>query len=97
MGLIAEVLISYPHLTSLHPPQLSEMIGVGEDTAEEMIACAEEWAEEAEEQARQAEAEAQRARELEKQKVFFGGAAPEAAPAEAKTAVRRLFGAGESS
>ena len=39
----------------------------------------EEWADEAEEQARQAEAEAQRQRELEKQKVFFGGAAPEAA------------------
>lgn len=91
-GLIVEGFMSYTDLTFLDPPQLSEMIGVGEDTAEEMIACAEEWAEEAEEQARQAEAEAQRARELEKQKVFFGGAAPESAPAEAKPTVESLFG-----
>jgi N utilization substance protein A len=91
-GLIVEGFMSYTDLTFLDPPQLSEMIGVQEDTAEEMIACAEEWAEEAEEQARQAEAEAQRARELEKQKVFFGGAAPETAPAEAKPTVESLFG-----
>ena len=91
-GLIVEGFMSYTDLTFLDPPQLSEMIGVDEDTAEEMIACAEEWAEEAEEQARQAEAEAQRARELEKQKVFFGGAAPETTPAEAKPTVESLFG-----
>jgi transcription termination/antitermination protein NusA len=91
-GLIVEGFLSYTDLTFLDPPQLGELIGVDEDTAEEMIACAEEWADEAEEQARQAEAEAQRQRELEKQKVFFGGAAPEAAPAEAKPTVESLFG-----
>jgi N utilization substance protein A len=90
--LIVEGFLSYTDLTFLDAPQLGELIGVSEEVADEMIACAEDWAEEAEEQARQAEAEAQRAREAEKAKVLFGGETPTAVPAEAKPTVESVFG-----
>ena len=64
-----------------------------EEQADEMIACAEEWAEEAEEQARQEEEEAQRAREAEKARIL--GEAAAAAPAEAKPTVESVFGPDE--
>jgi N utilization substance protein A len=95
-ALIVEGFLSYTDLTFLDEAGLMEIIPVDEDTASEMIASAEEWAEEAEEQARQEEAEAQRQRELEKQKVFFGGEAPPPAePAEAKPTVESVFGPDE--
>ena len=47
--LIVEGFLSYTDLTFLDPAQLGELIGVDEEEADEMIACAEEWAEEAEE------------------------------------------------
>src|SRR5207244_2433291 len=58
-ALIVEGFLSYTDLTFLDAAGLMEIIPVDEETGDEMIACAEEWAEEAEEQARQAEAEAQ--------------------------------------
>ena len=58
--LIVEGFLSYTDLTFLDAAALGELIGVTEEQADEMIACAEEWAEEAEEQARQEEEEAQR-------------------------------------
>jgi hypothetical protein len=71
-----------------------EIIPVDEETGDEMIACAEEWAEEAEEQARQAEAEAQRAREAEKQRLFSTG---QESDDEAKPTVESVFGKEEPS
>jgi N utilization substance protein A len=93
--LIVEGFLSYTDLTFLDAAQLGELIGVTEEQADEMIACAEDWAEEAEEQARQAEAEAQRAREAEKAKVLFGGEAPQMPVAEAKPTVESVFGPAE--
>jgi N utilization substance protein A len=88
--LIVEGFLSYTDLTFLDAAGLSEIIGVTEEQADEMIACAEEWAEEAEEQARQEEEEAQRAREAEKARIL--GEAAAAAPAEAKPTVESVFG-----
>jgi N utilization substance protein A len=89
--LIVEGFLSYTDLTFLDAAGLSELIGVTEEQADEMIACAEEWAEEAEEQARQEEEEAQRAREAEKARILGETAAP-AAAAEAKPTVESVFG-----
>ncbi len=89
-ALIVEGFLSYTDLTFLDPQQLTEIIGVTEDQAEEMIAYAEEWAEEAEEQARQAEEEAQRLREAEKARVL--GEAGPAAAGEARPTVESVFG-----
>src|SRR4029077_15528131 len=47
--LIVEGFLSYTDITFLDGAGLAELIGCDEDTAEEMIANAEEWAEEAEE------------------------------------------------
>jgi transcription termination/antitermination protein NusA len=88
--LIVEGFLSYTDLTFLDAAGLSEIIGVTEEQGDEMIACAEEWAEEAEEQARQEEEEAQRAREAEKARIL--GEAGAAAPAEAKPTVESVFG-----
>ncbi|MFO0808171.1 MAG: transcription termination factor NusA [Gemmataceae bacterium] len=90
--LIVEGFLSYTDLTFLDAAGLMEIIPVDEDTAEEMIACAEDWAEEAEEQARQAELEAQRAREAEKQRVFALTQSEPAASDESKPTVESLFG-----
>ena len=51
-ALIVEGFLSYTDLTFLDAAGLMEIIPVDEETGDEMIACAEEWAEEAEEQAR---------------------------------------------
>lgn len=94
--LIVEGFLSYTDLTFLDAPQLGELIGVNEEQADEMIACAEEWADAAEEQARQEEEEAQRAREAEKAKVL--GITEEVAPngaAETKPTVESVFGPNE--
>jgi N utilization substance protein A len=94
-ALITEGFLSYTDLTFLDAAGLMEIIPVDEETGDEMIACAEEWAEEAEEQARQAEAEAQRAREAEKQRLFSTG--QEADADEAKPTVESVFGKEEPS
>jgi N utilization substance protein A len=88
--LIVEGFLSYTDLTFLDAAGLAELIGVTEEQADEMIACAEEWAEEAEEQARQEEEESQRAREAEKARIL--GEAAAASPAEAKPTVESVFG-----
>src|SRR5262245_24014658 len=93
-ALIVEGFLSYTDLTFLDAAGLMEIIPVDEETADEMIACAEEWAEEAEEQARQAEAEAQRAREAEKARLFATG--QEAEAGEAKPTVESVFGRDET-
>jgi transcription termination/antitermination protein NusA len=93
--LIVEGFLSYTDLTFLDAAQLAEIIGVTEEAADEMIACAEDWAEEAEEQARQQEEEAARAREAEKARVL-GEAGPAAAGgAEARPTVESVFGPAE--
>jgi N utilization substance protein A len=92
--LIVEGFLSYTDLTFLDATQLGEIIGVTEEVADEMIACAEEWADEAEEQARQAEQEAQRQREEAKARVL-GEAGPAAAGADAKPTVESVFGPDE--
>src|SRR5204862_5566129 len=84
--MIVEGFLSYTDLTFLDAAQLGEIIGVTEEVADEMIACAEEWAEEAEEQARRAEEEAARARQAEKDRVL-GEAGPAAPGADAKPTV----------
>src|SRR5262249_24714712 len=94
-ALITEGYLSYTDLPFLDAPGLMEIIPVDEETADEMIACAEEWADEAEEQARPAEAEAQRAREAEKQRLFAVG--QEAESGEAKPTVESVFGREEPS
>jgi N utilization substance protein A len=91
--LIVEGFLSYTDLTFLDPAQLGELIGVSEEAADEMIACAEEWAEEAEAQARAQEEEQQRAREAEKARVL--GEAAAAASADAKPTVESVFGPDE--
>jgi len=95
-ALIVEGFLSYTDLTFLDAPGLMEIIPVDEETGDEMIACAEEWAEEAEEQARQAEAEAQRAREAEKTRLFSLGQEAEGA-GEVKPTVESVFGRDEPS
>jgi N utilization substance protein A len=64
--LIVEGFLSYTDLTFLDAPGLVDIIGCTEEEADEMIACAEEWAEAAEEEARIQEEEAQRQREAQK-------------------------------
>src|SRR4029077_7981473 len=88
-SLIVEGFLSYTDLTFLDPAQMGELIGMTEEQADEVIACAEEWAEEAEEQARQEEEEAQRAREAEKAR-NLGEAG--AVAADAKPTVESVFG-----
>jgi len=95
-ALIVEGFLSYTDLTFLDAPGLMEIIPVDEETGDEMIACAEEWAEEAEEQARQAEAEAQRAREAEKPRRSSLGQEGEGA-GEVKPTVESVFGRDEPS
>jgi len=92
--LIVEGFLSYTDLTFLDAAGLGELIGVTEEAADEMIACAEEWAEAAEEQARQEEEEAQRAGEAEKARVL-GEAAAAAGPAEVKPTIESVFGPAE--
>jgi N utilization substance protein A len=87
--LIVEGFLSYTDLTFLDAAQLGELIGMTEEQADEVIACAEEWAEEAEEQARQEEEEAQRAREAEKARILGEAAA---VAADAKPTVESVFG-----
>jgi N utilization substance protein A len=89
-NLIVEGFLSYTDLTFLDAVQLGELIGMTEEQADEVISCAEDWAEEAEEQARQEEEEAQRAREAEKARIL--GEAGAAAAADAKPTVESVFG-----
>jgi N utilization substance protein A len=93
--LIVEGFLSYTDLTFLDAAQLGELIGVTEEIADEMIACAEDWAEEAEEQARQAEAESHRLREEAKARVL-GEAGPAAAGSDVKPTVESVFGPTET-
>src|SRR5205823_6110187 len=90
--LIVEGFLSYTDLTFLDAVQLGELIGMTEEQADEVISCAEDWAEEAEEQARQEEEEAQRAREAEKARVLGEAGA---AATEAKPTVESVFGPAE--
>ncbi|MBX7102440.1 MAG: transcription termination factor NusA [Gemmataceae bacterium] len=65
--LIVEGFLSYTDLTFLDGPGLQELIGCEEDVAEEMIACAEEWADAADEEARREQQELQAQREAARQ------------------------------
>lgn len=86
--LIVEGFLSYTDVTFLDPPGLSELIGCDEDTAEEMIAHAEEWAEGAEEEARKEQQELQAQREAARAQARMTMAGAEG---EAKASFESLF------
>jgi transcription termination/antitermination protein NusA len=78
--LIEEGFLSYDDLTFLEPAELGELVGVSEDQAEEMIAFAEEAAEQVEQEAKEA-----KAREA------AAGPAPAPAPETAADKMAKLF------
>jgi len=91
--LIVEGFLSYTDLTFLDGAGLAEIIGCEEDVADEMIACAEEWAEAADEEARKEQEELQKQREAtrQQQRMTMAGPAGEDASPEAKAAFENLF------
>jgi N utilization substance protein A len=96
-ALITEGFLSYDDLTFMEPAQFAELAGVTEDQAEEMIAFAEEAAEQVEEESRVAAAEQASRPEVREtpasamDRLFPTQALPaEAAPA--KPTVESLFG-----
>jgi N utilization substance protein A len=96
---IEEGFLSYTDLTFVEPAELGELGGVSEDQAEEIIAYAEEKAEEQEEEARTAKPEAPPAvapqtPAAKAAKLFapLGEEAAAAAPTEAKQTFESLFG-----
>lgn len=86
--LIVEGFLSYTDLTFLDGPGLQELIGCEPDVAEEMIACAEEWAEAAEEEARREQQELQAQREAARQQARMSMANTET---EAKSRFESMF------
>ncbi len=86
--LIVEGFLSYTDITFLDAAGLTELIGLEEDITEEIIACAEEWAEAAELEARKEQQELQAQREAAK---AAARATMAGADGEPKTSFDSLF------
>jgi N utilization substance protein A len=84
--LIVEGFLSYTDLTFLDAAMLSEITGLEEEPADEIIASAEEWAEAAEEEARAEQEELQKQREAaraQQRQTMAGAAGDESKGAQA--------------